>query len=375
MDQGEQRVNENEIVDFLRAEFPMLGATECATRLGLSLNRVRYLAQKHGILMSQEGICRLRKQIADIKSDKPHDQYRVNPDQFINVTTPEVAYILGMIWADGHLAGKNGRSQLILITQTASDMPDIMKVLNKTGQWKCNSKPVNESEKPSMIANTCNKVLADHLVRHGYKGKSVLSADSILSTIPIHLQSYWFRGLFDGDGCLSFYPQKGSNATDKMWCIASDYNQDWTYLEKLCHRLGIDYKICRLIQSSEKRTGRRNRGSTFTIRRHIDIRLIMEYIYQGREIDGIGLDRKWKHWLIFKDISFSNGNRYPGVTRHYDKWHVYIPKRFGLSKALYLGRFPSEEAGYETQQAKIREMGLTVNRERYWGLANKTVAA
>lgn len=301
-------------------------------------------------------------------------RYNVAPDQFVNVTTPEVDYILGLLWADGHIAGKDGKSQLVLLTQATEDMLDVSKTLSKTGYWKYNEKPVEENEQPSTIANICNYPVAEHLVAHGYETKSIGSADSILSTIPDHLKHYWFRGLFDGDGCLWFGPQKGTNATDKMWSIASDYKQNWRYLQSLAERLNIDYKICRYISRVEKETGKRNRNSTFLVRRHQDIHIVMNYLYQGREHDGIGLDRKWHSWLEFKNIRFRFGsNRYPGITKHYDKWKATIPKKFGIPSQIYLGRFDSEALGYEAQQAKMKELGIVVNRERIWGAHNQAV--
>lgn len=305
---------------------------------------------------------------------KAFNQYSVHPEQFLNVQTAEVAYILGMIWADGHLAGKAGQSTLVLLTQQADDMRDIAKTLDKTGRWRYNPKPVGTNEQPSIIANISNKVIATHLAKHGYKGKSTGSATAILETIPMHLKHYFFRGVFDGDGNLFLRKKSEENGFDKGWCIASDYEQDWSYMEKLFEELNAEYKICRTISKKEKETGRRNRGSVFVVRRDRDIRRIMEYIYQGRENDGIGLERKWKDWCEYRKSRLSSGNKYYGICQVADgKWRAEIPKGWGLKKALYLGRFVSEREAYETQTRRVKELGLSLKRERFWGLKNRTV--
>lgn len=356
-------------IEWVRTNYDRLGLAGCAETLGVTKHKMSKVARKHGIKMTREAI-RQRQIEHNIKTD---EQYPVNPSQFTNVTALEAAYLLGLIWADGHLGGLNG-SDRIHISQASVDMLDILRILNKTGRWHMFHRRRIEGNVPASVASTANRKLGSYLAAHGYRGKATGSADAILATIPDHLKHYWFRGLFDGDGSLFF--KRGKQAVDKVWSIASDYDQDWGYLERLCDQLGIGYCINRTINKEEKMTGRRNRSSTLAIRRQRDIHAMMEYLYQGRTEDGIGLDRKWKQWCEFREIAFPSGNnRYVGVTQHSNPnwWIAKISKRLGAIKEIRVGYYRSEQEAYDAQQAKMTELGLTIRRERFWGLQNQAV--
>lgn len=361
-------MSEVEIVTFLKSEYPMEGPAKCAKRLDLSLGRIKYLAKKHGLSMCEEGISQLFT-----RRDGDYTKYSVDPTQFFDVTTPEVAYILGMIWADGSIRlHVPTRSHSVCVYQNTSDMSDIAKVLDKTGRWNYYDRH-RDGGLPSTTANISNKPLVKYLRKLGYESKATGSADAVLSTIPDHLKPYWFRGLFDGDGNL-YVCRTGLRKGGVRVNISSDYDQDWSYLKKLCERLKIEYGIMRNIQREEALTGRRHRNSCFTLSRYADVCILMNYIYQGRELDGIGLNRKWIYWKTFRDTHMAiHGNRYAGVTESDNQWLASILVKWGVPKRLMVGLYASEQEAYDAQQNKMREMGLTSSRELYLGLQFRRV--
>ena len=126
-----------------------------------------------------------------------------------------------------------------------------------------------------------------------YANKKQASACNVLSRIPENLQHYWFRGLFDGDG----YFLRREDNTYKI-TITSTYEQDWTYIENLAKKLKIKYSIYK--HSYKNKKDKINKRSIFTIMNKSGVCSFLNYIFQDKEKDGIGLSRKYLKWIDAK---------------------------------------------------------------------------
>jgi len=214
--------------------------------------------------------------------------YDVNPLQFINPTTPEVAYILGLLWADGYI----GKNNAVNIQAVRTDLDLLYKHFLTTGNWKIYYRtPKNRKEQATIHKG--NMMLANFLKENDYTIKSDKSACKILSIIPENLKHYWFRGVVDGDGC--FYIR---NKKSYQFSLASSYQQDWTYFEDLLKSLNIKYNIQRRIQIRKNLPS--TQSSVIRISNKNTIKILGEYIYQNYEIDKIGLHRKYEKFLQIK---------------------------------------------------------------------------
>ena len=137
---------------------------------------------------------------------------------------------------------------------------------------------------------TNNKRILNFLIEHDFDKKSYMSADKILSKIPDELKHYFFRGLIDGDGCFYYYkPENGS--TLRQFALASSYEQDWSYFEKLCKEKNIKYNIKRTI-------GKNSSSSVIRITNKDGILKLGEYIYKDLHEDNIGLIRKYEKYKL-----------------------------------------------------------------------------
>ena len=169
---------------------------------------------------------------------------------------------------------------------------DIIKpMLEFIGKWNYyeRKQPV-ESWKPSINVITNNKRILNFLIEHDFDKKSYMSADKILSKIPDELKHYFFRGLIDGDGCFYYYkPENGS--TLRQFALASSYEQDWSYFEKLCKEKNIKYNIKRTI-------GKNSSSSVIRITNKDGILKLGEYIYKDLHEDNIGLIRKYEKYKL-----------------------------------------------------------------------------
>jgi len=275
-------------LQFLKDNYSSRGAKFCSNELGFSVKRIRAKVNKLGLSLSKSFKSEIQRAIAKSRPPKTASEYSVNPEQFFSIQTPEVAYMLGLIWADGTVYQKGYYNKVTLECQR-EDFDIFIETLFKLGKWAVSYRD-RPNRKEQGAASISNKLLVKFLIDNDYKAKSAASADKILAKIPEHLQRYWFLGLIDGDGCF-YINEKNSNY---QLCIASSYEQDWTYLVNLFAELGIKSSISRRVQG-------KNKSSVIRVTNKRDIIKFGNYIYQTFDTDKIGLPRKHKKFLIIND--------------------------------------------------------------------------
>lgn len=132
-------------------------------------------------------------------------KYSFNENYFDNIDTPNKAYFLGLLYADGCLVSNKNTIQLVLKTEDKI----LLEALNKD----INSNRPLSYEKPHLITNTnyissgayslCldSKITRNALEKIGLTPKKSLSLS--YPNLEKSLQSHFIRGYFDGDGCIS----------------------------------------------------------------------------------------------------------------------------------------------------------------------------
>lgn len=52
------------------------------------------------------------------------------------VTSPELAYLLGLIWADGHVSNPSDtRRSVVVVKMVAEDLLPLKPIFDKVGRW------------------------------------------------------------------------------------------------------------------------------------------------------------------------------------------------------------------------------------------------
>lgn len=272
---------------FLKENYAEKGSKYCADILESDSVRITLLANSLGLTLDEETSKTIKREAMIEFSDKrSYDSYNVNPEQFLNITTPEVAYILGFIWADGHIK-KHKSANTIKINISTKDFEELKKVFDKTGKWKYYHYTRKEGYKSTTIT-TNNRIIFDFLHKLDYINKSICSPEKVLKKIPIELHPYFFRGFSDGDGCF-FY-----NNQSKYFVLAGSYEQDWSSTETLMNSLGVSFKIRRQINKIG------HKSSVLTISNKDSIIKWGNYIYQNYENEDIGFKRKYDIFNIIK---------------------------------------------------------------------------
>jgi intein-encoded DNA endonuclease-like protein len=226
-----------------------------------------------------------------IENKIKNQQNKIDAKKFINFCTPEHVYLLGFIWADGHLYTDSMGRHRITIEITQADMTDIKPVIDLTGKWSFVYRN-RANRNPQVCASCSNDLLADFLIEHKYKFKSTYSP-CIYNDIPSDLKHYFLRGLFDGDG--SFYYNQKSHS--RQFSVTSSYNQDWSLLETVFTSLGIKFSIKRTETNVVNKHNKTNSYSQIRITSKRDIKKLHDMIYSDH-YDEIGLKRKYEKSVI-----------------------------------------------------------------------------
>lgn len=209
------------------------------------------------------------------------DQYKINPNTFMNVKTPETSYVLGLLWADGSLTKHEVRIECI-----KSDIDKFYPTFIKTGNWNIFSR-ARPGRKPQSTIYTSNRPLSEYLASHSYESNNICSADIIINKIPAELRHYWFRGLIDGDGC--WYINEKNHCY--QFHLGGRYDQDWAFLKTILSKLDIKYSETKRISNKG------HKDSIIRITGKSNLSKWGQYIYEGFPSDCIGLERKYNKYL------------------------------------------------------------------------------
>ena len=197
----------------------------------------------------------------------------------LDVNTPELSYLLGLLWGDGSLGNtKNeGRNKYVYLGINTEDFEDISYLFKN---WHNSSRIRKNRTKGISEVKNYDVNFSSFLFKNGYADKSIKSPSLILKHIPDDLKHYFWRGYSDADGC--FYVSKNKKTT--QYALAGSYEQDWTDFEDLLKSLNIKYTIRRAYLKNSKYSAVRFCKKSHFIK-------FGEYIYQGKVF---GLNRKYR---------------------------------------------------------------------------------
>lgn len=137
------------------------------------------------------------------------------------ITTKYISYILGFLWADGHLSKHN-----ITLECKEKDLIEIEKYFSFI-EYKSFKRKRLHNKESNKILYSCDKEFVNFLFNYDYKNKSFVSPRKIINLIPEEYKNYFYLGWFDGDGCI-YINQKTGNY---QLSFTSSYEQDWKCLE------------------------------------------------------------------------------------------------------------------------------------------------
>ena len=265
---------------FITENYPTKGKLYCSEHLnreGSSIfKKASYLKLK---INSDVKLANNKTAQLKVQDERPNNDFNVNIEQFITIEKPEIAYMLGYLWADGYIVRNEIRLEIV-----KDDLDHIKPILESIGTWTYSyrNRAGNQTSGRAVVSN---KRLVKFLKENDYDNKSFMSADKILSIIPNELKHYFFRGLVDGDGCIYI-----NDKFKKRLTISGSFKQNWRYVSNVCNDLNIKYNIYR----------RRNEHASSNIELNgFHAKTFCDYIYQDKIF---GLDRKYNKYLSLLDL-------------------------------------------------------------------------
>lgn len=256
--------------NFIIKNYSDYGFEYCIEGTGLVKRKIARIAKKFKLKLSKA----LASESRSRASIKDPNNYKVCHLPFKDIRREEEAYVLGLIWTDGHV---NKKTNTISFSTTYPDSNHFEEIFNRTGIWAIYRDKKKTLYKPRVQISTNNKFLKDFLVENGFTEKEK-GLDRILKIIPEKFLPAFFAGLIDGDGCFYINKEKGIHS----FTLCSCYEQEWGCILSLIRSKGINCSVCKEISSS-------GRSSKIYISGHKFVSLFGQFVYQNTNL---GLPRK-----------------------------------------------------------------------------------
>jgi hypothetical protein len=189
------KVTDEQII-FVSSKFP--SAAQAAKFLGMPFNTFKRRAQNLGCYNTNQSGVGISKPIKN-----PSYRYDLREDAF-DAWTPEMAYWLGFIAADGNIASST--KNLVQVGLNSIDKYHLVRLSNFLGStYPIHDHVVTRKGKTylsSMLA-VSSKVLKERLVSLGIEPNKSTKSIDFLSFVPTAYKVPFILGYFDGDGSIS----------------------------------------------------------------------------------------------------------------------------------------------------------------------------
>lgn len=241
------------------------------------------------VLVSENGLRKAlkKKEIEKRTYSENNRRYKRNSEYFDNINTPNKAYILGLIYADGnnYIRGKKHCFTLQLQEQDRDLLERVRRELEYEGELRF--VPLNEKNKNYM--NQYLLTITDEHMCEQLKRIGVVERKSLVLTFPTFLRPdlirHFVRGYFDGDGCVSYE----KNQDKEITCICGTY-EFLSSLSTILHSMFVKNNMYHPKQSGDSNTWVLRTSSNLSSYK------FLSWIYQDCDMK---MERKYKRYLEF----------------------------------------------------------------------------
>ncbi len=208
-------------------------------------------------------------------------KYKINENFFEKIDTPEKAYILGFLYADGYMKKDSLKFELCLQEKDKNILETINRVMNYEKPLRFIKKRKKSWQNSYQLLISCKKMCYD-LIKYGFISNRTFNCD-FPEFLDEELKRHFVRGFFDGDGCA--YVDK--NGITNMKSLFIGYYKMIEDLQKYLLSYNINSKI------SKHKTENITNLSIYGIDNNINF---YNLIYKGSTIH---LDRKHDKFIEF----------------------------------------------------------------------------
>ena len=244
---------------------------------------------KHLLLVSGTGILKIidRNNIPRQPYTIRNRRYNRNSFYFDNIDTPNKAYILGLIFADGNNFS-GGRHYTITIVLQEEDF-EVLESIRKEIEYEHPLFYDQRNIKNPKHKNTYRLVIQDEYMSKQLNNLGVVNNKSLKVKFPDYisdeLMPHFIRGYFDGDGSIS-YDYKRNKAHTSL-CGTYDFV---SHVSEILHNMGVNNYITHPKQSGDHNTYvMKTCGNKSTYN-------YLTWLYTDA---GIKMERKYQRYLNF----------------------------------------------------------------------------
>ena len=235
-----------------------------------------------------------RRNIKKRTSSERTQIYNRNSHYFDDIDTPNKAYILGILYADGCNTVMHKAIHLSLQEEDKSVLDRIKDEIKYEGPLRFN----NIQSKNSQHKNTWSLVINDEYMSQVLCEKGVVPAKSLILTfptcIPNRLLRHFVRGYFDGDGCVWFDEKRLKCQTQT--CGTRDVCENILNLMEI---IGCKCFISHPKQCKDNTVLVRTAANKASFK-------FLEWMYGDLRKEDIRMDRKYQTYLKFKEWYINN---------------------------------------------------------------------
>lgn len=157
--------------------------------------------------------------------------------------TKEFCYILGYLWADGHLSRSENINKISLQI-LKDDAKEIAHLIESTGVWLKRPQQ-RKNRKPTISFNLSDKFLKEFLIKNDFYEKSVKGPTKLKEWMGEKFFKFFIHGFIDGDGNVSCCKQSLAKKLNKNWLLLKftvygSIEQCWAWIIEEFQRMGIN---------------------------------------------------------------------------------------------------------------------------------------
>lgn len=225
------------------------------------------------------------------------------------ITCPYAAYFLGHFWGDGYLQQTASGQKIIAIDVNQQDFLELLPIYSQIGKWNIINDLKKKSKAISSRAYSSDGECFDILESMGMRYKTG-SHELCFDVISEEYHKYFIRGLIDADGHICFHKSSVDIG------ISSGIDQNWEAIIRCLQIIDINPKI----KLRKHKNGNVSILSVSTLEKGYKF---LNWVYSDFETNQIGLNRKYKSFLIIKNAfeefeirkhKYSEGRQFGNLT-------------------------------------------------------------
>ena len=226
-------------------------------------------------------------------------KYIANDNIFDNITNNE-AYLLGFLITDGYISKKYHKIGIQLSIKDIEHLNNIKKLISPNSNIRTSNRTLHGKIYGICCLEFTSHKIYNYLLSIGFTNQKTWSPPNLFNIIPKQYHWDYFRGIFDGDGCISHTTRKKIYYYNRLSIVS--------FSEGFLNSIK-DFVGCGSIYKPKHK-----RCPDYRVNKVRNIVEICKKMYLNK--DCIKLERKYEKFLEIE--SNCNGNRIDNNKKHWD---------------------------------------------------------